>query len=404
MTEFVSSASRREAGAAEPARWRLSRLAVVVLAGWLTLDLGLRFLPVERLGVSPITAAQRFTGRHSPFRAEVSIVVPAGSPGENAVRGNLPPTERRPPLRFSTDNLGYRRNPEVPRGAPADVLFIGGDSFIYGANLSDEETLPAAFTRASGLLAYNGARSHLTPMMLSDLDWLLSQLPGVPGKAVLVHLEQHRRGGAGLPGERSNLEQDLRYARWLLKAWWDASPLSNATRRLFRRLSNNKVLPNVYEQQVDAYALPDGRSMLFRASETFPARVAQTTEVIRATSQYLEAWTRELQARGIQTWVLLLPTRFTLYGPWLVPPEQRAGVLRAVSDFQMLEAELKKQGLRTINGLEVFRQTAAEELASGNLPFYREDNHWTPAGVERIAHVLTDSLNAPPLHAGQAGQ
>src|SRR5919107_957545 len=190
MTEIVSSASRPEAGPADPPRWRLSRLAVAVLAGWLILDLGLRFLPVEHLGVSPITAAQRFTGRHSPFRAGVSIVVPAGSPGENAVRGNLPPTERRPPLRFSTDHLGYRRNPEMPRGAPPDVLFIGGDSFIYGANLSDEETLPAAFTRASGLLAYNAARSHLTPMMLYDLDWLLARFPAVPKQAVLLHLGQ----------------------------------------------------------------------------------------------------------------------------------------------------------------------------------------------------------------------
>ena len=377
MTEFVWDGLRREAGALDRARhWRLSRLAVAVLAGWLIVDVGLRFLPVERLGVSAIMAAQRFTGRHSPFRANLSIVVPAGSPGENAVRANLPPTELRPPLRFSTDNLGYRRNPEMPRGAIPDVLFIGGDSFIYGANLSDEETLPAAFTRASGLLAYNGGRSHLTPMMLSDLDWLLARLPGVPTKAVLVHLEQ-----------------DLRYVRWIVRGWWDASPLSNATRRLFRSLSNDKLLTNVYEQQVVAYELPDGHSMLFRDSETYPARIPQTPQQILATSEYIEAWTRELSARGIQAHVLLLPTRFTLYGPWLVQEEEeRAEVLRAVQDFYRLDAELNQRGIRTINGLDIFRRTAVEDLGSRELPFYREDNHWSPEGVNRIARVLADSL------------
>ena len=395
MTEFVWDGLRQEAGALDRAKpWRLSRLAVAVLAGWLVVDVGLRFLPVERLGVSAITAAQRFTGRHSPFRANLSIVVPAGSPGENAVRGNLPPTELRPPLRFSTDHLGYRRNPEMPPGATPDVLFIGGDSFIYGANLSDEETLPAAFTRVSGLVAYNGGRSHLTPMMMSDLDWLLAQLPGVPTKAVLVHLEQHRRSTKDRLGEVSNLEQDFRYARWIVKGWWDASPLSNATRRLFRRLSNDKLLTNVYEQQVVAYELADGHSMLFRDSETFPARIAQTPEQILATSEYIEAWTRELSARGIQAHVLLLPTRFTLYGPWLEQAEERrADVLRTVNDFYFLQAELKKRGIRTTNGLEIFRRTAIEDLGRRELPFYREDNHWAPEGVNRIAQVLADSLN-----------
>jgi SGNH hydrolase-like domain, acetyltransferase AlgX len=401
MTELVSNVLAGAGAPARPRPWRLSRLAVAVLAGWLTLDVGLRLLPVERLGVSAITAAHRFTGRYSPFRANLSIVIPAGSPGENAVRGNLPPTELRPPLRFSTDHLGYRRNPEMPPGATPDVLFLGGDSFIYGANLSDEETLPAAFTRASGLLAYNGARSHLTPMTLTDLDWLLNQLPQVPTSAVLVHLEQHRRGRDARPRPITALDHNIRYARWLVKSWWDASPLSNATRRLFRRLSNDRLLTNVYEQQVVAHALPDGRSMLFRESETYPARIPQTPEEIRTTSEYIEAWTQEIHRRGMQAHVLLLPTRFTLYGPWLVHPERRAGVLRAVDDFYALEAELRKRGIRTINGLEIFRQTAVIDLASRELPFYREDNHWAPEGVNRIARALADSLKPDLIRPGQ---
>jgi hypothetical protein len=373
---------------------RLGLLAPAVLAGWLALDLGLRVLPVERLGVSPITAAQRFAGRHSAFRPNVSIAVAAGSPGENAVRGNLPPTERRPPLRFSTDALGYRRNPAIAAGAAPEVLFIGGDSFIYGANLSDEETLPAAFTRTSGLSAYNGGRSHLIPMALDDLDWLLSRLPRVPRQAVLVHLEQHRRRlpRHGLDAAPSVL-QGLKYARFVVNGWWGASPLSNATRRLFRGLADDRILPNVYGQDVLAYELPDGRPMLFRGSETFPARKPQTEAEIAGTAEYIIQWVRELEGRGLETHVLLLPTRFTVYGPFLDSGELRTTALQAVSDLYQLEAQLRSHGLRTINGLRVFQQAAVSDLGAGALPFYREDNHWTPEGVARIARILTDSLS-----------
>ena len=376
-------------------RWfHLGRLGPAVLTAWLTLDLGLRVLPVERLGVSPIAAAQRFSGRYSPFVANVSITLPAGSPGENAVRGNLQPTERRDaPLRFSTNRLGYRRNPEARASEIADLVIFGGDSFIYGANLSDEETLPAALTRASGLQVFNGGRSHLFPMRLSDVDWLLSHVPRRPRQAVFVHLEQHRRSlPEDSPSRSERFDDDLRYTRWLVIGWLGASPLSNATRRLFRGLADGKVLPNAYADNVVAYALPDGQPMLFRDSETFPARKPQDEATIAKTAEYIVEWVRELQTRGLETQVLLLPTRFTLYGPWLEQGELRPGVFRAAQDLRDLEAQLGEKGIRTINGLRVFQSTVVDDLRTGHLPYYREDNHWNPDGVRRIARVLADSL------------
>ncbi len=41
----------------ERGRWGLARLAPAVLVAWVVVDLGLRAMPVERLGVSPIVAA-----------------------------------------------------------------------------------------------------------------------------------------------------------------------------------------------------------------------------------------------------------------------------------------------------------------------------------------------------------
>lgn len=58
----------------------------------------------------------------------------------------------------------------------------------------------------------------------------------------------------------------------------------------------------------------------------------------------------------------------------------------------LLEDQLRAAGVPTINGLTVFRNSAEQDLQSGQLPFYREDNHWTAAGVERMARVLADTL------------
>jgi hypothetical protein len=90
-----------------------------------------------------------------------------------------------------------------------------------------------------------------------------------------------------------------------------------------------------------------------------------------------------------------------VYGPLLVHDRRRAGVLQANQDFHRLAAELNRRGLRTVNGLQVFQETAAQEISAGELLFYREDNHWHPKGVERIARILADSVKQSAVARGQ---
>ncbi len=87
-----------------------------------------------------------------------------------------------------------------------------------------------------------------------------------------------------------------------------------------------------------------------------------------------------------------MPTRHTLYGPWLEEGESRSRVLQAGENLSLLAEELRANGVPTIDGLTVFRETAEQDLRTGDLPFYREDNHWTAEGVERMAAVLADTL------------
>jgi hypothetical protein len=59
-----------------------------------------------------------------------------------------------------------------------------------------------------------------------------------------------------------------------------------------------------------------------------------------------------------------------------------------------LEAELRRRGIDVLNGLPVLRPFAAQDLSRAQLSYYREDHHWTPLGVQRIAAALIPALRA----------
>ena len=163
--------------------WSIGRLAPAVLVAWLFLDIALRFAPPDWLALRPILVAVRFPKPHAPFEPNHRLYT-ARFVGEAALQANLPTRERRQPIRFSTDHLGFRLNPYIESNDPPQVIVWRGGSFAYGASLSDEETFAAQFTLASGLTVYNAGRFHLDRDWLPELDWLLARLPrkGIYGR------------------------------------------------------------------------------------------------------------------------------------------------------------------------------------------------------------------------------
>jgi hypothetical protein len=297
----------RGAPPAGPARdrWlRLGRIAPLVLVLWAATDLGLRLLPPHLFRVNALLVALRRPGWYSSFQPNMSMRY--DYVGDAVRDGNLPPTETRPPLRFSTDELGYRLNPYVPDGREADLLVLRGFSFIYGGALSDEETLPGALSRLAGIAAYNGARWHLDAQSrVADLDWMLSRLPVRPRRAVLVYLEHEnpRRptlGEEGLAGAAGDIHpalvrpvtalrtqyRRLRAVHRIAQRWWEFSPLEIMTRRLDRTLQNGRLLPNTLANEVRVLTLPDGRRIIFRAYELEPAQRLRGRADARATADY----------------------------------------------------------------------------------------------------------------------
>lgn len=386
---------------APPRRWGLGRLAPLVLALWLALDLALRWLPYAWFDPHPIDLATARPGPHSYFTPNYERVFGEWE-GDAAREANLPPTERRTAYSITIDSLGFRRNPFASAGEPPDVLFLHGRSFLVGAALSDAETLPAAFTRASGLDAYNGAGAN----SLKDVDWLLERLPGRPRLAVLVLLEDDRLKTPVLEEPLSAQEEmhpalepltDVPFewfkdARRSLLHWGAISPLKTLASRFIKSVSDDRILPNEGRLGGRQLRLPDGRSMLFRRYEVRPAQVGRTDDDAERMVDYVEWWRDQLALRGMDSWVLLMPSRYTVYGPWLESGEAREGILRMEEFVNRLSRQIRARGIPTVNALPIYRSSVEEQLETGELLFYREDNHWNARGVEIIAETLADSL------------
>jgi hypothetical protein len=377
-------------------RWRLlGKLAPAIVFAWMALDLLSRFLNPALFQLDPWLVVSRCPPRYSPFSRDQSFYLQSYI-GGNARAANIPPTEIGGPLTFSTDHLGFRKNPYLKEGQAPQVLFLQGDSFTYGVGLSDEQTLPSVMTAKFHIPSYNSGRFHDDPDGMPELDWLLSHLPGRPTTIVYTYLEHLpfiAPGEMGGPSGRlrrwsPKIEGDLRYLKLLNTFFWELSPSRVVTTRFFNKLANDRFFPNENTSTVRALALPDGRELLFRDYEfqlpeqdRGPDAVAQTTRGF----QWLKS---EMEKRQIRLIVLLLPNRYTIYAPLLAKNTDGPWT----NYLDQLDAQLHQNGIETVNGLEVYRSFANQEIQTGQLSFYREDTHWNPRGVERIAGPLADAI------------
>ena len=373
---------------------RLGKLALLVLAGWVVADLALRFAPPTVLQIDPWLYVSRFPARYAPFSPNRHFHL-TRYVGGNALMANLTPTEFGGPIDFSTDSLGFRMNPYLGPKTRPQVLLFKGDSFTYGVGLSDGETLASVLTRDKGVATYNGGRFHDDPEGLPELDWLSSHLPSPPRTVVYVYLEHWmpvppaETGGwkGQLERHQPRLEGDLYYGRMLNTFFWQLAPTKVVSTRVFKRLSNGVILPNVYRDSVKELKTPDGGRMLFRDYEYELAEQARGPEIVARTGRYFKWFQGELARRNINLVVLMVPARYTIYAPLL-----GAAGGEWTEYLNDVEHELRRQNIAAVNCLTFFREHAPEELREGRYSFYREDTHWNPSGVRLVADHLSAAL------------
>jgi hypothetical protein len=383
----------------------LGRVATCLLIVWIAADVGLRFAPLDWLNVLPQLLAARTPSRSSPFRANFSGVQDPWI-GESALTANLPPTETRPPVRFSTDGLGYRLTPGCLPGSPVQAIVFGGKSMAYGGSLSDEETLSAVLTNTHGVPTYNAGRFFWDVNLLSGLDYVLDGL-GRP-RATLIelywedfdpsiaHLNRSAwrvdSAGISLLGEaRYNaLRNEIQFARRNWAAWWSLGPAEVLSTRLIKRISNDRVLPNPYKAGVDVRLLPNGDRIVLLKEEVDRGLQPPDDRLLRRNADYysrLQVWARE---HGLDLRMVLIPNRYSVYGPLTENYTAAAGP----HYLQRLESELTRRGIRTLNLLDLYRSSARADVAARSYSFYREDHHWSPLGVRRAAEAIAANLRA----------
>ncbi len=384
---------------------QFGRWTVMCLAIWIAVDVGGRLAPVGWLHILPEHEATRRPPLHAPFQSRLSILDKQWI-GETAVTGNLPPTETRRPLRFSTDSLGFRLTPGVSPDDPMNLLLAGGSSFAYGGGLSDEETLPAVFTKSTGMKMYNGGRFFWDLQTIRELDWLLARLGNHRPAVVLLYWEQLELARSQLDGlhwrtdaageslfgkdRYTFLRGSLQIGKREMWAWWNISPLEILCIRLLKAVGNDRLLPNRYKAAVEERRLPGGQRILFLREEVTRVTSPPAQETVARHGDYFSYYRDVLKQRGCDLYVVLVPNKYTLYGPLL---EWRSGP-GPEPYLNRLETELHRRNISVVNGLTVLKPYAGADLASGELSFYREDHHWSPLGVRRISAALAEEVRS----------
>ena len=405
----LAVAPRKDAGSVpgrlqETVHGRLARWVTCSLLLWAALDVIPRFLPVEWLHILPEHVVTRHPGKYYPFQPNAHVHYDPWV-GETATEGNLAPTETRPPIEFSTDSLGFRLTPGVPPGGKIDLLLFSGASFAYGGGLSDTETFPAVFHRQTGLRMYNGGHFWWDPQNLPALDWLVARFHGQHPIVVLLEWEQftHRitdleglpwktdRIGTALLGHDRYwaLRAEAQYRKRFLYALWNISPLEVLSIRLFKRLSDDRILPNRYRGSVVAFRTPRGDRLLCLEDEVARVQDPPSDAFVARQVDYFAEFQRLLTQRGLRPYVLLIPNKYTLYGRFVDPAAPRGPRY-----LDRLERSLSGRGIPVVNGLTALEPYAAGDLATGNTSMYREDHHWAPKGVRILAAALAARLRA----------
>jgi hypothetical protein len=358
-------------------------LTIAVLAG-----LALQFMPLERLA----------------FRSQEALIDPnpAGGPylpdrryrndrsyGDLAQLGNFPSLRQYRLESFTTDHWGYRNSPPTVPDPAAAILI--GDSFGVAVGVEDSETLSAQLGRLWERSVYNASGMR----RVSDVAQILSisHRLGMRG-GLVIHEFLERQDAPPVPplspraAVSAKEDPSRREFSKRLREIWRACRLRILAERAYRHVQDDRILPNTYRSQVVLRRLLNGKEILFLASD-LEARAHH-----RPVKADYWVWLRKrLGDDGLRLVVLLVPNKYTVYGPLLVPP---ASSDEPGSDYlETLERKLRSQGIDVVNLETVFRARARQDLSGGAYLYWLDDTHWTGRGMNIAAREIVRAFPSP---------
>jgi hypothetical protein len=295
---------------------------------------------------------------------------------------------------FSTDALGFRNGGAAGRRPVAAIM--AGDSFTVGSGVNDDETLAARLSERLGCVVYNAGGIDGEPDRLLALARRLSLARGL---VVHEYQEDFDPPAVSSPARRRQQEalasQDPRVLDWVgrLRGFFAVSPLEIASQRVMKGLQNDRVLPNPFAANVARRTLVTGDAMLF-----LPASIRRFHERRPASPDYW-VWLRdELQQGGLELAVVLVPSKYAVYRPFLLgegPAPASAGAFLAD-----LEEALRSRGIPVFNLSEALKAEAAAAIVKRQYLYLMDDIHWNAGGAERASALLAAWLRCPESPSG----
>ncbi|HEX4406805.1 MAG TPA: hypothetical protein VH560_18325 [Polyangia bacterium] len=385
----------------------LRRLIPAVLVLGLVLDVGSRFLPYDAVafrGWEALSADPFVTQAWEVLTKKPPSLLASFRPNERYVNdrayGDLAPMGNRPWLRqyhrevVTTDSLGLRNT--APPGAP-HVALVAGTSFTFGSTMSDDETLPAQLSALLGGGVYNAGASDDDDF---HVDALLDRVNVAPGGTyILEHLERNDPPTIGNPNAGRMVARlrrtfgdrylDLRMAYAEMNHWLDVSPLRVMLVRARKLVENDVVLPNSFAPFADLETLKNGDPMLF-----LPLDKTQDESPQRPADLGIPYWRHladHLERRGLHFLVVLVPTKYTVYGPLTMSPPAALTGPRYLAE---MSAALQAAGIANLDVTASLQSAARVGLPDHRYIYWRDDSHWNKDAVALVAESIAARMKA----------
>jgi hypothetical protein len=372
--------------------WQVGTLLPMLMAAAFAGELASRLLPLDLVAFRVWEPALRTTpGAPGPFEPG-KVVTQQRAYGDLAALGNDRRLRQYHDETFHVDRLGFRNSYDVDHTVYAGI--VTGDSFVVGHAEPEAATFSGRLTRLAGARFYNAGASLPPGAPLPDvLASVAATLRIYPGLVVYELLERVARTP---PPARLDMPlvtyppvlPGLSFRPWLRGvarrfAPTVESPLHIASVRMVKWLEDDALRPNAHASAVVRRELTNGDEMLFLPWDLAP--VGDVQPLAAAWSGYLSWYAGKLEGHGLKVVVLLVPDKYTVYGP-LTPDgswQPESGRLLAG-----IEDRLCSSGVAVVNITSLFRARAAEDLSRHEYLYWRDDTHWNARGIALAAEAV----------------
>src|SRR5207302_1182230 len=245
--------------------------------------------------------------------------------------------------------------------------------------VSEYEPLSTRLTKSAGWVVYN-AGSDLGRVVPKEVLALARRLH--LRNHLVMRLYAEDAAVPPMPTRRERLLWDLearmparlRALIGRLRGLVAVGPLQVLSGRAVKALEDDRILPNRYAGYVVRATLDNGDPMLFQASEV--------NNFYRRREVRLDywQWLRDtLRPAGFDLLVVLVPSKYTVYRPFLV--DQRPGPGAGADYLDRLEQDLRAAGIPVLNLTPLISAEAARDLRHDRYLYWLDDIHWNARGI-----------------------